>query len=51
MKTVTLSIAFDQHKAGDVVQFDDRIAKHFLAKGWADEVTEDKVVKVKKVKK
>ena len=51
MKTVKLNIAFNQHKAGEVMQLDDRIAKHFIAKGWADEVTEEKVEKVKKVKK
>jgi hypothetical protein len=45
MKTVKLTIAFDTHKAGDVVQFDDRIARHFLAKKWAEEVEKPKKVK------
>lgn len=51
MTTVTLSIAFDKHKAGDVVQFDDRIARHFIARGWAVEHEVEKPKKSNKPKK
>lgn len=34
MESIELKIAFGEHKAGDVVEMEDRIAKHFLAKGW-----------------
>ena len=38
MKTIRLNIDLGKLKAGDTTQMDDRIAKHFIAKGWGVEV-------------
>jgi hypothetical protein len=58
MKSLKLNITFSGYKAGDVVPFEDRIARHFIAKGWGSEVeiveeTDEDVpqIKPKKVKK
>ncbi len=46
MKSIELKIEFGSHNVGDVVEMENNIAKHFLAKGWA--VEKEKPKKVKK---
>lgn len=55
MKTIVLKIAFDNHQAGDKVDMENDIARHFIAKGWGSEAeiveeTEDEVPQIKRKK-
>ena len=51
MKTIVLKIAFDSHQAGEKVDMENNIARHFIAKGWGSEeeiVEETEIPKTKK---
>jgi hypothetical protein len=41
MKTIKLNIVLNNLKPGDTTIMEDRIAKHFIAKGWGVEVAEE----------
>jgi hypothetical protein len=42
MKKLKLKITFSGNKIGDVVDFEDNIARHFIAKGWGEELKKEK---------
>jgi hypothetical protein len=50
MKSIKLTTPIAYYNAGEVVIMEDRIAKHFIAKGWGEE-TRDEVTEKPKVEK
>lgn len=47
MRSIKLNIELSGNKIGDVIEVENYVARHFLAKGWASE-PEEKPKKVKK---
>jgi hypothetical protein len=50
MKSVKLNISFSTYTVGEVIELEDNIAAHFIAKEWGVETGEAQTVKPEKVK-